>query len=100
MALILTIDPAQDIADIIWRLSKANLQITSVMPMINIIVVEASASEIAEIEIIPGIVAIENDREIRISHEASNSGSPSVQRFKKGQWDSDLDSGFTSNTIN
>lgn len=100
MTLILTIDPAQDVAEIILKLQRAHIEVSAVMPMLDIIIVEASASDIAAIEIIPGIVAVENDKDIRISYEASLKGATIRRRNFDDPFDIDLDHGFTSMTIN
>jgi hypothetical protein len=100
MTLILTIDPAYDIAEIILRLTKAKLEVTSVIPMLNLITVEASASQMAAIEIISGIIAIETENDIHIRHDQPLGSASIVRRLSGTLLDADLDSGFTAHTIN
>lgn len=100
MAIILTIDPAHDISQIILRLSHANLEVTSVMPMLNIITVAATPSDMTDIGIIPGVIAVESDREASISHDGLREGATMIRLSHPKTLDSELDAGFTSATIN
>jgi hypothetical protein len=100
MALILTVDPSYDIAQIILRLVKANVEVSAVIPMLSLISVNASADDIAAAGIIPGVIAIENESDVQIRYDQPFDDSAVIRHNRSSLLDSDLDNGFTARTIN
>jgi hypothetical protein len=100
MTLVLTIDPAREISDIIVRLAHANLQIFDVDTTLNLIRVSATFEELAHIGPIPGIISVNVDHPILFSEIDSIQ----VQRqhgLDQGSNDpSELDGGFKRSTLN
>jgi hypothetical protein len=100
MTLVLTIDPAREISDIIVRLAHANLQIFDVDTTLNLIRVSATFEELAHIGPIPGIISV------NVDHPGlfSEIGSIFLQRHDRldqsSNDPSELDGGFKRSTLN
>jgi hypothetical protein len=100
MTLVLTIDPARDISDIIVRLAHANLQIFDVDTTLNLIRVSATFEELAHIGPIPGIISV------NVDHPGLFSDIDSILVQRQDRLDqslnnsSELDDGFKRNTLN
>lgn len=100
MTIIVTIDPTYEMSSIILRIANAGLEVSTAMPMLNIITVSATMAEFTELGIIPGIIAIENDSEVRITHDDIHFGPSVIRPASSYASENDLDAGFTKATLN
>lgn len=100
MTLVLTIDPARDISDIIVRLANAHLAICAVDTVLNLIHIEATFEDMALVGPIPGVISVNLDQAAALA--AANGiylNMPMRSEPSTGSH-SDLDDGFFHHTIN
>ena len=99
VAIVLTIDPARDMSEIILRLAKSNLPIVDVSTIFNTIYIDASADDFAQIGTIPGVTSIEVLPDLKHIGFGPAAGSANPHPLNSASKDAELDAGFTTTII-
>ena len=100
MPIVLKIDPSKDMADVIIRLARADLPITSVSMEFRTIQIDADIDALATVEIVSGVTSIDvipnHTQACRID---TSTPYPAPRVFKTSD-DFELDAGFTRTSVN
>ena len=81
MAMILTIDPSEDLSKVVKRLKKAKVRVASVLESLHIVTVDADDSALAGFRAMPGVIAAEADAVVRLDpREVPDMGKPKPGR--------------------
>lgn len=66
MAVILSIDPSENLALVVQRLKNANVNVTNVLESLHIVTVEGDAATIDRMRVVPGVIGAEPEGEVHL----------------------------------